>query len=99
MGADLFSLLFTSYKRGANVVNKFKSQKCIGKNCLNLDLWDLHDAINSTRTALPLIQGAQLTHPECATLFDLSPTSRKEGKKPTILSMHFQYPCYKEGYF
>jgi len=27
MGADLFSLLFTSYKRGANVVIKVKSQK------------------------------------------------------------------------
>jgi hypothetical protein len=27
MGADLFSLFYTSYKRGANVVNKFKSQK------------------------------------------------------------------------
>jgi len=27
MGAYLFSLLFTSYKRGANVVIKVKSQK------------------------------------------------------------------------
>jgi len=27
MGADLFSLYITSYKRGANVVIKFKSKK------------------------------------------------------------------------
>ena len=37
MGADLFSLLYTSCKRGANVVIKFKSKKAKFKKMSELE--------------------------------------------------------------
>ena len=47
MGADLFSLLFTSYKRGANVVIILKSKKVKVKNLFEPRFVDLLDCFKS----------------------------------------------------